>query len=604
MAAVTTASERSETHAFRAILPQLAPFAGILAVAMILPFVSNDYWALIGTRAAIYWVLVSGLNLVVGFAGHLAIGYVALLALGAYTTSVLVAGNVMAALPVFAALPIAGCVGAVFGVIVGLPALRLRTFYFAMSTLGFATIVTQIALAWQSVTGGGIGIAGPEFPAPFDTAWGYYYLCVAFAAFCTWMSANVAHSRFGRALIAVRDAEVAAEATGISKPRMLIAIFLFAGALAAIAGGLFASLQTYITPDAFTFDLSILFFIAILIGGRGSILGPMLGTIILTILPEIAAPLAAWSTFLYAGLLLAIVLAMPGGIAALLDFRNRRPLASNRAIVPRPAALGDIARKTVSDKTVGDQTLSLREVVLSFGNVRAIDGLDLDVKPGQVHGLIGPNGSGKTTTLNVISGYYAASTGTLALGADALPAGRPEVRARRGIARTFQTPRVIGAASVLENVMIGGTVEGEATFVEALLALPRHWRDERKLAASACTLLGVVGLEQLADVRADRLQHSELRFIEIARALMLDPDFLLLDEPAAGLSGDEIERLGALIKAISRRGTGVLLVEHHADLIFDICDQVTVLNLGRVLAAGTPAEIRAHKEVVSAYLGV
>jgi len=150
------------------------------------------------------------------------------------------------------------------------------------------------------------------------------------------MSANVAHSRFGRALIAVRDAEVAAEATGISKPRMLIAIFLFAGALAAIAGGLFASLQTYITPDAFTFDLSILFFIAILIGGRGSILGPMLGTIILTILPEIAAPLAAWSTFLYAVLLLVIVLVMPGGIAALLDFRNRRPLAANRAIVRVP----------------------------------------------------------------------------------------------------------------------------------------------------------------------------------------------------------------------------------------------------------------------------
>ena len=155
--------------------------------------------------------------------------------------------------------------------------------------------------------------------------------------------------------------------------------------------------------SAFTFDLSILFFIAILIGGRGSILGPMLGTIILTILPEIAAPLAAWSTFLYAVLLLVIVLAMPGGIAALLDFRNRRPLASHRAIVPRPAALGDIIRKTT-----GHRTLSLRGVMLSFGNVRAIDGLDLDVAPGQIHGLIGPNGSGKTTTLNVISGYYAA----------------------------------------------------------------------------------------------------------------------------------------------------------------------------------------------------
>jgi ABC-type branched-subunit amino acid transport system ATPase component len=399
-------------------------------------------------------------------------------------------------------------------------------------------------------------------------------------------------------LIAVRDAEVAAEATGISKPRMLIAIFLFAGALAAIAGGLFASLQTYITPDAFTFDLSVLFFIAILIGGRGSILGPMLGTIILTILPEIAAPLAAWSTFLYAVLLLVIVLAMPGGIAALLDFRNRRPLAANRAIVPRPAALGDVMRKSV-----GTRTLSLRGITLSFGNVRAIDGLDLDVAPGQIHGLIGPNGSGKTTTLNVISGYYAAKAGTMSLGDDTLPPGMPALRAYKGIARTFQTPRVIGEASVLQNVMIGATIEGQATFVEALLALPRNARDEKMLAAKALALLGVVGLETLADVRADRLQHSELRFIEIARALMLEPEFLLLDEPAAGLSSDEIERLASLIKAISKRGAGVLLVEHHADLIFEICDQVTVLNLGRTLAAGTPEEIRVHKEVVSAYLG-
>lgn len=598
MATITDTTAMHETSTKHAKLSALLPFIGIFVVAMILPFVSNDYWALIGTRAAIYWFLVAGLNLVVGFAGHLAIGYVALLTLGAYTTSVLASGNVMPPLPVFVSLIAASCVGAVFGVIVGLPAMRLRTFYFAMTTLGFATIVTQIALAWQSVTGGGVGIVGPEMPAPFNTPWGFYYLCIGLGAIATWLSANVAHSRFGRALIAIRDVDVAAEATGISKPKLLVSIFLLAGAMAAFAGGLFASLQTYITPDAFTFDLSVLFFIAILIGGRGSILGPMLGTIILTILPEIAAPLAAWSTFLYAVLLLVIVLVMPGGIAALLDFKSRRPLASNRAIVPRPAVLAEALRKTA-----GQAVLSLREVVLTFGNVRAIDGLDLDVKPGQVHGLIGPNGSGKTTTLNVISGYYAAKGGRITLGGEALPPGRPELRAGKGIARTFQTPRVIGEASVLDNVMVGGTIEGQATFAEALLSLPRHHRDERALTEQARAMLRVVGLEPLADVRADRLQHSELRFIEIARALMLQPDFLLLDEPAAGLSSDEIKRLGELIKAISRRGTGVLLVEHHADLIFDICDQVTVLNLGKILAAGTPAEIRVHKEVVSAYLG-
>jgi branched-chain amino acid transport system permease protein len=570
------------------------PFLALLAVALVLPFTSNEYWAVIATRAAVYWILVSGLNLVVGFSGQLAIGYVGLLTLGAYTASVLSLRTGIGAVPALAA---AGIVGALFGALVGLPALRLRTFYFAMATLGFATIVTQVALAWTSVTGGGIGVPGPMLPAPFDTPWGFSSVCLAIAALCTWMTANVAASRFGRALVALRDAEVAAEATGISKPAMLLTIFLFSGAVAGIAGGLFAGLQSYITPDAFTFDLSVLFFIAILIGGRGSILGPLLGTILLTVLPEIAAPLVAWSTFLYAALLLVIVLAMPGGIADLLDFKNRRPLESDRAIIPRPQLLAGILGHAAERRP-----LSVRNVSLSFGGVRAIDGLDLDLLPGEVHGLIGPNGSGKTTTLNVISGFARPNQGEVVIGEDALPRA-PQTRAGRGIARTFQTPRLIGEASVLENVMVGGTISGRASFVETLFCLGRHRRDEADLREAASLALRVVGLEALAPVRADRLQHSELRFMEIARALMLRPGFLLLDEPAAGLSAEEILRLGALIRQISRCGTGVLLVEHHADLIFDICDRVTVLNLGQVLAAGTPAEIRAHKEVVSAYLG-
>jgi len=263
------------------------PFLALLVIGIAFPLFGGGYWGVIATRACVYWVLVSGLNLVVGFAGQIAIGWVALLALGAYTTSVLVAGNITPELSPYLALAIAAVVGAAFGLIVGLPALRLRTFYFAITTLGFATIVTQVALAWQSVTGGGVGVAGPIFPKPFDSQWGFYYFCFGLAAICTWMTANIAASRFGRALTAIRDAEVAAEACGIAKPALLALVFLFSGAVAAIAGGLFASLQSYITPDAFTLDLSVLFFIAILIGGRGSILGPLLGTILLTVLPEL-----------------------------------------------------------------------------------------------------------------------------------------------------------------------------------------------------------------------------------------------------------------------------------------------------------------------------
>ena len=574
------------------------PWVILTIIMLTLPLFAGGYWGVIATRACIYWVLAAGLNLLVGFAGQLAIGWVALLTLGAYITAVLSAGNVLPEVHPFLSLAVAGVAGAIFGVVVGLPALRLRTFYFAITTLGFATIVRQIVLAWASVTGGGVGVPGPVFPAPFDSQWGFYYLCLIFAGVCTWMTINIAGSRFGRALTAIRDAEVAAEASGIAKPKLLILVFLFSGATAAVAGGLFASLQSYITPDAFTTELSVLFFIGVLIGGRGSIIGPLLGTILLTVLPEFAAPLVAWSTFLYAVLLLVIVLVIPGGIAELLDFKNRKPLETHRAIVPRPDLL---KRLLTQDQDPG--TLTLERVELHFGGVRAIDGLDLTIVPGQVHGLIGPNGSGKTTTLNVISGYYIPQRGRAVLKDAVLTQLAHHRRAHLRIARTFQTPRIVGEASVIENVMIGGTIDGTGTFFESLLALPRHWKDEKRLRDTALLALSAVGLEQLADVRADRLQHSELRFVEIARALMLRPAFLLLDEPAAGLSPEEIRRLGTLVVEMAKNGTGVLLVEHHADLIFDICHHVTVLNLGKMLAAGTPAEIRSHREVVNAYLG-
>ena len=568
-------------------------------VGLLLPLLDDSYFGVIAQRAYIYWILSAGLNLVVGYAGQIAIGWVSMLTLGAYTTAALAAGRVGGVeWHPYLALIAGGAMGAVFGVIVGLPALRLRTFYFAMTTLGFATIVTQVALAWKDVTGGGVGTPGPTFPWPFEPGWGFYYFCFILAALATWITANIGASRYGRALVAIRDAEVAAEASGIAKPKLLILIFLLAGAMGGVAGGLFSSLQSYITPDAFTFEMSVLFFIGILIGGRGSILGPALGTIILTALPEFAAPLVQWSTFLYAALLLVIVLVIPGGIADLLDYKNRRPLEQHREIVPRPELLS-----LILDSKSELSTIALSGIALHFGGVRAIDGLDLEIRSGEVHGLIGPNGSGKTTTLNVISGYYRPNAGQLKLNGADLPFDKPYARADYRIARTFQTPRLVGAASVLENVMIGGTIDGSGSFAEAMLSLPRHHRDEKRLKESAARALATVGLESLADVRADRLQHSELRFMEIARALMLRPAFLLLDEPAAGLSAEEIRRLGALIKAISREGTGVLLVEHHAALIFDICDRVTVLNLGKVLAAGTPAEIRSHREVVSAYLG-
>ena len=463
------------------------PFLALLVVGVALPLFGGGYWGVIATRACVYWVLVSGLNLVVGFAGQIAIGWVALLTLGAYTTSVLVAGNVMPALPPYLALAIAAVVGAVFGVIVGLPALRLRTFYFAMTTLGFATIVTQVALAWQSVTGGGVGVAGPVFPEPFASQWGFYYFCFGLAAICTWMTANIAASRFGRALIAIRDAEVAAEATGISKSALLGAVFLFSGAVAAVAGGLFASLQSYITPDAFT------------LRPVGAVLHRH---------PDRRARLDPRAAARHHSSDRAAGIRRTAGRVvdvSLCGAAARHRAGDSRAALPRCWISRTAARSRATARSCRDPScverllgaapdtsaLTLEQVALSFGGVRAIDGLDLEIRPGQVHGLIGPNGSGKTTTLNVISGYYAPQRGAVRLNGAAMHGARaPSARARCGIARTFQTPRIVGEASVLQNVMIGGTIDGEGTFVESLLSLPRHRRDEAMLRDTAMLALG------------------------------------------------------------------------------------------------------------------
>jgi branched-chain amino acid transport system permease protein len=576
---------------------RLAPAAAALAAAGLLPGVVDNYWMQIAALACIYWVLIAGLNLIVGYAGQLAIGFVGLLAIGAYTAAILCE---KLGVPALAALVVAGCSGAFFGFLIGLPSLRLKNFYFAMTTLGFATIVTQIALGWGSLTGGGIGLPGPVFPPPFDTPLGFYYLALAMAVLATYVLRNIAISNFGRGLVAVRDADVAAEAMGVPVVRLKLVTFTFSGGLAGVAGALYAARQTYITPDAFTFDLSVMFFIAVLIGGRGRIVGPMVATAVLTLLPEIAAPLVAWSSFAYGLLLLLVVLLLPGGMAEYIDRIFKKRSVAARITSPKVAAIaGVIARPDAGPPS----PVRVKGVALAFGGVRALDGVDLLVEPGTIHGLIGPNGSGKTTLLNVISGYYAPNDGTIRLGEEDM-AGLPvQSRSRLGIARTFQTPRVLGNLSVLDNAMLGAYSHFESSFPLTALGLPRTRREDHAIRERALQALTAVGLAHCAQSRADQLQHTEQRFLEIARCLVMQPQILLLDEPAAGLAADEIDNLASLITKLSTLGVGVLLIEHHTDLVFQISHHVTVLNLGKVLASGSPAEVRSNKEVIHAYLG-
>ena len=287
-----------------------------------LPFWAGDQYQLhLAALIAVYWILIAGLNLVVGFTGQLSIGHVGLLSIGSYTFAIL-AGKmgVDPTLSVF----VSGLLGGLCGLALGLPSLRLPGFYFAMATMAFSMIVNEIVLAQVDLTGGGIGLPGPMFPKPFDSPIGFYYLVTAIALFVTCLTWNIARRMWGRAFISIRDNPVAAQAVGVPVFKAKLLAFVFSGITAGVSGAVFASLQSYITPDTFVFELSMFFFVCIIIGGRGSIIGPFLGTVVLTALPELVSPLAKLGNFFYGLLLLVVVLVVPEGIGRMFEIITER----------------------------------------------------------------------------------------------------------------------------------------------------------------------------------------------------------------------------------------------------------------------------------------
>jgi branched-chain amino acid transport system ATP-binding protein len=247
--------------------------------------------------------------------------------------------------------------------------------------------------------------------------------------------------------------------------------------------------------------------------------------------------------------------------------------------------------------------LDVRGVSKRFGGLTAVDAVSLELRPGEVHGLIGPNGSGKTTLLNLISGYYPVDDGGIHLSGQDVTRLSVRHRARAGLARTFQTPKLVLSLPVLDNAMLGGWPDVRSGFLETALAAPRPRREEAELRERAAAILQGVGLSRVMDRRADLLEHTAQRFLEIARALTLRPKFVLLDEPAGGLTVAEIDHLGAIIGVMRDSGIGILLVEHHTDFVFRVCDRVTALNLGRTIAHGTSTEVRNDPDVIRVYLG-
>jgi branched-chain amino acid transport system permease protein len=583
-----------------ASLPSRVPgfgLAGVLAVGALVPWLApNAYIVQVLAFTGLNVMVAVGLNLLMGYAGQVSLGHAGFYGLGAYVSAVL---GVRFGLSPWLGMPIAAAATGALAFVVGIPTLALKSYYLAMATLGIGIVLHLAFVQLYGLTGGSSGLAGiPPFdigPLRFTTDFAHYYLIWIFAGAALWLAWNLVNSGVGRALRAVGDSEVAASAMGLDAARAKRNVFVLSAVYASVAGSLYAHYITVISPEIFSFLASVVLVLMVAIGGIGQYWGPVLGALLLTVLPEYLRKYGDYEVPLYGLALIVVMLFLPRGLAGLLEPRRTARGASSTVepVLPaRAAAPAD-----------GAMLLEVRDVSKHFGGVRAVHACSFDVRAGEIKAIIGPNGAGKTTLFNVISGVYPPTTGEVTFRGRRLTGLAPHEVARLGIYRTFQNVQLFGSLSVVENVMIGGVRRHPDHFVGALLGVRRQAIADRERLARALGCLRVVGLDALAFAPAASLPFGQQKLVEVARAVAGEPELLLLDEPAAGLNATEKVGMMGLIERLRGLGIAVLIIEHDMRLVMGVSDLVVVLNYGEKIAEGTPAEVQADPAVVTVYLG-
>jgi branched-chain amino acid transport system permease protein len=639
----------------------------VLLVTAILGYPFLDRWLQAQTvhavtDAMIYVLLALGLNIVVGYAGMLDLGYAAFFAIGAYTMGLLnspVLGSPLYghAWSFWVVIWIAALVSAALGVVIGAPTLRVRGDYLAIITLAFGEII-PVAIrnmgditidigGWKPVerlnlTGGENGVnpvGRPHLPfVNFDTDFiPWYFLILVIGALSLWAMNRMRDSRLGRAWMAIREDETAASCTGVNLIKTKLLAFALGASFSGFAGSFYAAKLQAITPGAFEFNVSIMLLCMVVLGGMGSLKGVILGGMLITLFDRIllsqmtflvrwigrslgiatlaAVDLTLWRWFFFGLGLVVVMLIRPEG---LMGRRVRAPAADvdegeeTLALVaapPRPRAetLPAWLREAAAParrSTDGPPVLEVRGLTRRFGGLVAVSDVELVIPAGGIVGLIGPNGAGKTTFFNLVTGLLRLDEGEIRLDGSSLVGLRPHAIVGRGIARTFQSIRLFQNMSVLDNVLVGEHCRLHASVAGAVFRPPAVVAEEVRARGRARELLGFVGLADKAAEMAKNLAYGDQRRLEIARALATEPRLLLLDEPTAGMNPRETDTLTELIGLLRHElGLAILLIEHHMEVVMGISDRITVLDYGTRIAEGAPAEIRRNAKVIEAYLG-
>jgi branched-chain amino acid transport system permease protein len=582
------------------VRPRLPGLVLLAVVAWLLPYRLNVYWISVADTALLFALLAVGMGLVMGIAGQVNLAQVAFFGVGAYVTAILTTHSGYG----FWVAGLLGLLATVaVGLVVGTPALRIQSHYLGIVTLGLAVaFVDWITNA--PVTGGDSGISGipapPLFGIDLTSQYLYYYLEVVVLALGLAFGLFVVRTPLGRRMRAMRDDALAASASGAEIGVLRMIAFVLASVYGGAAGVLYAGLIHYVAPETFSIANMFLLLAMVIIGGRQSLAGCVTGAIALTVVQQELVNLAARAQLGYGLVVVLVVVFAPTGLAGIpgrVSARLRRgragPSMSLEPFQPLPAA-------AASGSGV---LLEVSGLVKRFRGVTAVDGVSLSVRHGEILGVVGPNGSGKTTLFNVISGIYRPSDGRILLDGRTISGLRPYRISRLGVARTFQHLRLFRDLTVRENLLVTLDRTRVAWSWRYVCWPPGVWRHERSLRRQASELLARFGLAQFGGARPGALPYGTQRRLELARAMAAGPRLLLLDEPAAGLNGEEQRQLAAIVRSIRDSGVTVVLIEHNMGLVMSLCSRVVVLDSGTVIAEGAPAAVARDPLVLEAYLG-
>ncbi len=605
------ANDRATADRAATGLSRWGPWAA-LAVAAALPFALTDRFLVVFlANTLIFAMLALGLQITFGAAGMIVLSQAAFFGVGAYTAALL-ARNLH--VPFLLTLPAAAVAAGLTGLVMA-PVVRLKEVYFAMATFSFGAI-TAVLLRELPFTGGVNGLMGIP-PASlagftFSDEGRYYYLILALVTLQYWLYQRLLRAPFGLALNAIRQNELAARAVGMPVATLQVKAILLGVTAAGAAGALFAHTQGFISPDIFSVSKSLFILGMVVVGGLNSLPGAFVGALIIQVVSEYLRDFKEATMLVYGVILVTFMVGLSKGLWGFLTqvgpWRTGRYLEDPGEGEPPPAlspsALSPSAVSPPAQSGAqGEELLRADHLTRRFSGIVAVDDVNFVVRRGEIHGLVGPNGAGKTSMLNLISGLYRPSSGSIRFKGGLISGRHAHDRAHLGIGRTFQAPQVMAELSALENVALGAFRWLPTGLVASLLG-PRYWRRATlALVRRARGALDFVGLGHLADTPAGGLSYGQQKLLEIARSLAGGPELLLLDEPGAGLTQAEVMQVGVLIRRVRDLGVTVVVIEHNMQMIMSLCDLITVLDFGKVIAEGSPAQVRTDERVLEAYLG-